>query len=140
MELFRLLGRIAVDNDQANRALQETSRQAGDTGNKVSASVGKIGATAAKLARGIGVAGLAMGTAWISAIEGSREYRAEMAKLDTAFVTNGHSSAVAKETYSELNAVLGDSGQAVEAAQHLAKLTDNEKDLQTWTDICPGRQ
>lgn len=138
MELFRLLGRIAIDNDQANRALQDTSRQAGDTGNKVSAAVGKIGTAAGTLARGIGVAGIAMGTAWVAAIEGSREYRAEMGKLDTAFVTNGHSSAVAKQTYSDLNAVLGDSGQAVEAAQHLAKLTDNEKDLQTWTSICTG--
>lgn len=138
MELFRLLGRIAIDNDQANRALQDTSRRAGDTGNRVSSSVGKIGAAAGKLAKGIGVAGLAMGTAWIAAIEGSREYRTEMGKLDTAFVTNGHSSTVAKKTYSDLNAVLGDSGQAVEAAQHLAKLTDNEKDLQTWTDICTG--
>ena len=37
-----------------------------------------------------------------------------------------------------MNAVLGDTGQAVEAANHLAVLTDNEKDLQTWTDICTG--
>lgn len=132
MELFRLLGRIAIDNDQANRALQDTSRQAGDTGNRVSSSVGKIGAAAGKLAKGIGVAGLAMGTAWIAAIEGSREYRTEMGKLDTAFVTNGHSSTVAKKTYSDLNAVLGDSGQAVEAAQHLAKLTDNERADEHW--------
>ena len=90
------------------------------------------------IAKGIGVAGVAIGGAWIAAIEGSREYRSEMGKLDTAFVTNGHSSEAAKQTYSDLNAVLGDSGQAVEAAQHLAKLTDNEKDLQTWTDICTG--
>ena len=26
----------------------------------------------------------------------------------------------------------------MEASQHLAKLVDNEKDLQTWTDICAG--
>lgn len=61
-----------------------------------------------------------------------------MGKLDTAFVTNGHSSEAAKRTYSDLNSVLGDSGQAVEAANHLALLTNNEQDLQTWTDICTG--
>lgn len=138
MEVFRILGRIAIDTEAADRALRDTSRQAGDTSSKVSAAVGKIGATAGKLAKGIGVAGLAVGTAWVAAIEGSREYRTEMGKLDTAFVTNGHSSETAKKTYSDLNAVLGDSGQAVEASQHLAKLTDNEKDLQTWTDICTG--
>lgn len=58
--------------------------------------------------------------------------------LDTAFITNGHTTEAARKTYSDLNAVLGDSGQATEASQHLAKLTDNEKELQTWTDICTG--
>ena len=99
---------------------------------------GKIGTVALGLGKMVITAGAALGGAWIAAIEGSREYRAEMAKLDTAFVTNGHSSATAKQTYSELNAVLGDSEQAVEASQHLAKLTDNEKELQTWTNICTG--
>lgn len=61
-----------------------------------------------------------------------------MGMLDTAFQTAGHSSEAAKQTYSDLNAVLGDSGQAVEASQHLAKLTDNEKELETWTSICTG--
>lgn len=101
MEVFRILGRIAIDTEAADRALRDTSRQAGDTSSKVSAAVGKIGATAGKLAKGIGVAGLAVGTAWVTAIEGSREYRTEMGKLDTAFVTNGHSSETAKKTYSD---------------------------------------
>ena len=61
-----------------------------------------------------------------------------MAKLDTAFQTAGHSSEAAKKTYGELNAVLGDSGQATEAANHLAMLCDTEEELQKWTDICTG--
>lgn len=138
MEIFKILGSIAIDTDDANRALDDTSRQANETSSEVKDAFGKIGAVAGTIAKGIGTAAVAIGGAWIAAIEGSREYRAEMGKLDTAFVTNGHSSKVAKQTYSELNAVLGDSGQAVEAAQHLAKLTDNEKDLQTWTNICTG--
>lgn len=88
MEIFRILGRIAIDTEAADRALRDTSRQAGDTSSKVSAAVGKIGATAGKLAKGIGVAELAVGPAWVAAIERSREYRTEMGKLDTAFVTN----------------------------------------------------
>ena len=138
MELFKLLGTIAVDNGSAIKALDETSKKAGVTSEETSEAFSKIGSVAGGIAKGIGVAGAAIGGAWLAAIEGSREYRAEMGKLDTAFVTNGHSSEAAKQTYSDLNAVLGDSGQAVEAAQHLAKLTDNEKDLQTWTDICTG--
>ena len=138
MELFKLLGTIAVDNQPAIKALDDTAKKAGVTSKETSEAFSKIGSVAGGIAKGIGVAGAALGGAWIAAIEGSREYRTEMGKLDTAFVTNGHSSEAAKQTYSDLNAVLGDSGQAVEASQHLAKLTDNEKDLQTWTNICTG--
>lgn len=138
MELFRLLGTIAIDNTEANNALDETGQKAQDTSNETESAFSKIGTVAGTIAKGVVTAGVAIGGAWLAAIEGSREYRTEMGKLDTAFVTNGHSSEVAKQTYSDLNAVLGDSGQAVEAAQHLAKLTDNEKDLQTWTNICTG--
>lgn len=138
MELFKLLGTIAVDNSSAVKAMDDTAKKAGTTSAETSEAFSKIGSVAGGIAKGIGIAGAALGGAWIAAIEGSREYRTEMGKLDTAFVSNGHSSEAAKKTYSDLNAVLGDTGQAVEASQHLAKLTDNEKDLQTWTDICTG--
>ncbi len=138
MEIFKLLGTIAIDNDQAIKALDETSGNAEDASSKVAGAIGKIGSTALTLAKGIVTTGAAIGGAWIAAIEGSREYRTEMGKLDSAFVTNGHSSEAAKRTYSDLQAVLGDTAQAVEAANHLAVMTDNEKDLATWTDICTG--
>lgn len=138
MELFKLLGTIAVDGSGATKALDDVSDKAGTTSDEVSSAVTKIGTVAGNIAKGIGVAGAAIGGAWLAAIEGSREYRAEMALLESAFATAGHSSTEAKNTYSELNAVLGDSGQAVEASQHIALLADNEKELQTWTDICTG--
>lgn len=138
MELFKLLGSIAVDNSQANKALEETAAKAGASSEEVETAVNKIGTVAGGIARGIGIAGMAIGTAWVAAIEGSREYRSEMGLLDSAFLASGHSSETARQTYSDLNAVLGDTQQAVEASQHLAKLTDDEKELQTWTDICTG--
>lgn len=138
MELFKLLGTIAINNDEAIKSLDETSKKAQDSSKETGSAFQKIGSAAGTIAKGVYTAGAALGGAWLAAIEGSREYRTEMGKLDTAFVANGHSSEAAKQTYSDLNAVLGDSGQAVEASQHLAKLTDNEKDLQTWTDICTG--
>lgn len=138
MELFKLLGTIAIDNSEANKALNETAKNAGSSSKEVESAVNKVGSVALGLGKAVVTAGAVIGGAWIAAIEGSREYRTEMGKLDTAFVTNGHSSEAAKRTYSDLNSVLGDSGQAVEAANHLALLTDNEKDLGTWTDICTG--
>lgn len=70
--------------------------------------------------------------------EETREYRTEMAKLDTAFTTNKHSTEAAGKTYQDLYAILGDEGQAVEAANFLAKLTTSEQDLANWTNIAAG--
>lgn len=138
MELFRLLGTIAIENEAANRALTDTGKRATATSKQTQEAFKKIGDVSGKIAKGIGVSALAIGGAWVAAIEGTREYRTEMGKLDTAFVTNGHSSEAAKKTYQDLQAVLGDTDVSVEAANHLAAMVDNEKDLQTWTDICTG--
>ena len=138
MELFKLLGTIIINNQEANEALDETAEKASDTGKETEGTFSKISTAAGGIVKAIAGAGVALGGAWLAAIEGSREYRTEMGKLDTAFTTNGHSSEAAKQTYSDLNAVLGDTAQSVEAANHLAVLTNNEKDLQTWTDICTG--
>lgn len=87
--------------------------------------------TAATTIAGVGTALLALGPA-------TQEYRNEQAKLQTAFEAVGSSAEVATETYNGLYRVLGDSGVAVEAAGHLAKLTTNEQDLAEWTNICQG--
>ena len=93
----------------------------------------------AKGLAGVGTAAAAAVTALAATAESTREYRTAMGKLDTAFADNGFSADAARDAYTELQSVLGDTDQAVEAANHLAKLTDNEKDLATWTgDILPG--
>lgn len=138
MELFRLLGTIVINNTEANKAINDTATQAEDAQNDVADSFSKIGGAFGKVATGIGVAGTAIGGAFIATIESTREYRKEMGLLESAFLTAGHSSEDAKNTYSELNAVMGDSAAAVEASQHIAKIAENEKDLSTWTDIATG--
>ena len=138
MEIFKLLGTIAIENDAANKALDDTAHKAKSTSQETQSAFQKIGTVAGTIGKAIVTAGTVIGTAWVAAIEGTREYRTQLGMLDTAFLASGHSTEVARQTYSDLNAVLGDSAQATEAAQHLAKLTDNEKDLQTWTDICTG--
>ena len=70
--------------------------------------------------------------------ESTKEYRNEMAKLETSFTTSGHSTETATKTYKDLYAVLGDEGQTVEAVNFLAKLATTQEDLATWTDICTG--
>lgn len=68
----------------------------------------------------------------------TREYREDLAKLETAFTTAGFTTEEATKVYKDFYAVLGEEDRSVEAVNHLAKLVDSEKDLQTWTDICTG--
>ncbi len=138
MNIFELFGTIAINNEEANKAIDDTTNKAKDAGEESQSAFSKIGSAALSIGKVVMTAGAALGTAWVAAIEGSREYRTEMGKLDTAFVTNGHSSEAATSTYKALQAVLGDTAVSVEAANHLAVMTDNEKDLSTWTDICTG--
>jgi gas vesicle protein len=133
-----LLGSIAIENDQANRALDETADRAEGTGQRTESAFSGIGKAAIGLGKLVVGAGVALGGAWIAAIEGSREYRAEMGLLDSAFQASGHSSTEAKNTYSDLNAVLGDTEQAVEAAQHIALIADNEKEMNELVHIGTG--
>ena len=138
MELFRLLGTISIDAQQANQAIDDTTNNARDSANEQQEAFAKIGTAAGTLAKGVLSAGAVLGGAFVTAIEATREYRTSMGQLETAYTTAGHSAESAKDTYSELNSILGDSGQATEAAQMLGKFADSEKDLQEWTHILTG--
>lgn len=112
---------------------------ASDKAEKSGTGLGKAMASAAKTGlKAVATAAGAALTAMVAAAESTREYRTEMGKLDTAFTTAGHSSEAAQTTYRALQGVLGETDQAVEAANHLALLTDSEQDLATWTDIATG--
>ena len=128
--------------DEAKKASKKVD-EFGDAAEKAEKSSGRLGevlGTAAKvgLAAIATAAGAAL-TGLVAAAEGTREYRTEMVKLETAFTQSGHSAENAQAAYTDLQGILGETDQAVEAANHLAKLTDNEKDLAKWTgDIMPG--
>lgn len=124
--------------DQASDSLDDLAKSA-DKAEKASDGLGsKLKGVVAGGAKALAAGVTALTGALVASAEASREYRREMGKLDTAFTTAGHSSEAALKTYKSLQGVLGETDQAVEAANHLAKLTDNEEDLQKWTDICTG--
>lgn len=108
--------------------MDEAFKKAGDGIKNALANAAKVGATA--------IAGL--GTALIGSAAATEEYRVAQAKLNTAFEAAGSTVETASQTYNDLYRVLGDSDVAVEAANHLAKLTTNQKDLSNWTNICQG--
>jgi hypothetical protein len=134
LEIFRLVGSVFVDTDKADKSLKKTDKNAEGFGKKLQ----NVGKAAGTFAMGVVGAVGAAGTAVVALTETTREYRTEQGKLQTAFQTQNFTAEEARRTYEALNGVLGDSGQAVEAANHLAQLATNEKDLATWTDICTG--
>lgn len=113
----------------------EKFKKAMETMKNVAKTAGKAIGTALKA---VGTAVLAAGAALVGLAESTKEYRAEQAKLTSAFETAGKTADEAKSTYNDLYRVLGDSGQAVEAANHLALLADNQEELSEWTNICQG--
>lgn len=118
--------------------MTEIAQRAGMTTQEVETHFNRIGTAATAIMKGMGVVGMAIGGAMLAVTEGTREYRAQMGLLDSAFQAAGHSSAEAKNTYSELNAVLGDTEQAVEAAQHIAQIADNEKEMNDLVAVGTG--
>ena len=130
--------KIQKEIDDTSEKLKKSKidwESAGETVGKVRKA---IGAGAAAMGAAIGAAiGVPEGT-FLGLAESTREARENMGKLETGFTTAGHSAEDAKNTYTELYGILGDDGQATEAAAHLAKLTNNEKELATWTDIATG--
>ena len=70
MELFTLFGKIAVDNDQANKALKETSAEADEASNQTSSAFQKIGSVAGTIAKGIATAGVPLehNQKWLSRV------------------------------------------------------------------------
>lgn len=100
-----------------------------------------IGAAMKGVAKGaaIAVAAIAaVGAALIALGKNSLEYNRAQAKLITGFQAVGMSAQQAATSYNGLYRFLGDSDKAVEAAGHLAKLTQNEKNLAEWTKITQG--
>lgn len=70
--------------------------------------------------------------------EATKEYREEQGKLTTAFEANGYGAATAEKAYSSLYKVIGDSGEATEAAQLLAALAGSTEDVDKWAKIAAG--
>lgn len=66
------------------------------------------------------------------------ELRQSMSTLTTTFDGANFSTETAKNTWKELYAVFGDDQTAVEAANHIARMSENQQDLNDWVTISTG--
>ena len=131
----RRLGDGADDAAREIDDIAESAEDAEDASKELGNSLDGTLADGLKVVTGLAAAASA---AIVGCVEASHEYRTAMGNLETAFTTNGHSAETAYNAYAELQSVLGESDQAVEAADHLAVMVDNQEDLAKWTDICTG--
>lgn len=138
---------------KVERSLDDTGDEARDTGKDLG-QLGKDAGGAAgdlgELDSGLGdlvgtIKGLGIGAAIggvVSKIgeisEETREYREEMAKLDISYESAKLSADDAEIAYSKLYRVLGETDQSVEAAQQIALIANNTKDVTRWASIAPG--
>ena len=141
----QLLIRITADIQELQKALDTAQDEVKGFSNKSKKSfksfndaVQKAGNVAKKGLKIAAGAIAAVGAALIATVPASAEFRKNQALLETSFESAGAAAGVAKGVYKDLYRVLGDDGQATEAAQHLAKLTTNQKDLEQWTKISQG--
>lgn len=138
-ETDEALKTLAKGTKTAEQRTRELSKRSGVAAKDLDNLKEKASDAASKGLKVVTAAAAAAVAALTAAAEATREYRTNMAKLNVAFSDNGHSAQEAADAYHELVGVLGESDQSVEAANHLAKLTDNARDLATWTgDILPG--
>ena len=136
---------ITAEIEDLKRKINAAQSEIKDFDSKGSKGFKNFGESAKKAGKAVGTAlkaavaaVMAAGAALIGLAASTKDYQDAQAKLKTAFETAGSSAEVAKKTYDDLYRVLGDSDQAVEAANHLAQMTQNQKELEQWTTITQG--
>ena len=136
---FQLLGKLAIDGvDETKKALDDVSNKGEDAKKRLSVSFQDIGNKAGELGKkmALGLAGVV--TAAVAGVEATREFRQDYGKLETTFQTTNQAAGAAEETFTTLFGILGEDDTAIETANHLAMMTNNEKDLAQWTDVLTG--
>lgn len=132
------ISKLKQNVEKAKSNISDFQKQVEKAKANVDDNFKQIGNSISSSLKTAGVAITAAGAALLALGASTEEYRNQQAKLTTAFEAAGAGAETAKNTYNDLYRVLGDGGQATEAASHLAKLTTEEKALSEWTNICQG--
>lgn len=129
------LEKAGAKTKQELKELTDAQEKQGKSAEGIASKIGKgIGGMALGVAGAVtGAVGSLMGLA-----ESTREFRKEQAQLETAFTQAGHSAETMKKTYSEFNAILGDTSKSQETMLHLAQFTKSEQELSKYTHALTG--
>ena len=133
-------------NSQAMAELGNDTSRAASKMDKLERKAKEMNASLRKAGEGLGNVGqkMAMGvTAPIIggitlATEGTREFRQDLGKLDAAFKTTGHGVETGRKLFADFYGIIGEDDTSIEAVNHLAQMTKNQKELADWTTIATG--
>ena len=133
------------DLEDVESGSRETQKETGEMSaafDKAAKAAGGLAKGLAKIAgktivnsiKGIAAASGALVTAFLATGEASKEHITEMSKLEAAYKSAGHTTETAAKAYEELYSVIGETDQAVEAAQQIALLADSEEEAARWAE------
>ena len=140
-ELKSSKDKMSDASDKAN-ALDKSLDNAGDSASGAQGGFTILkGALSNLISAGIQTAIGKLGelVGWLSELpDETRDSRKNMVTMETAFENAGFSAEQAANTTKGLYEILGDEDRAVEAANSIAAMSDNQEDLSKWVKISTG--
>lgn len=124
--------------DEAERGLDDVGNSTSGVGDGFTIAKGAAATFAGNLTTKVVDAALEAAEAIWDMDEATEEYRKSLGKLNTAFEEQGFNAEIAQEAYKGFFEILGDTGQATDAAQTLAELATSSEDVSEWVKIAAG--
>ena len=133
--------RLADTANRANeldRSFQEAGDGAEEAGDGFTVMKGVVADLASEAIQ-MAIGKISEFCGWLAQLpEQTRELRQDLSTLETSFDTMGFSTATATDTWKDLYAIFGEDDRAVEAANNISKMADNQEDLNSWVTITTG--
>lgn len=129
------MSELGSDTSRAAKMMDKLERKAKEMNASLRKAGEGLGNVGQKMAMGVTapvIAGIGLAT------EGTREFRQDLGKLDAAFKTTGHGVDAGRKLFTDFYGIIGEDDTAIEAVNHLAQMTKNQKELADWTTIATG--
>ena len=124
--------------DKLDQSMNDAGDAARDSGDGFTVAKGAIADLASEAIQ-LGIEKISEFIGWLAELpEATRELRQDMSTLETSFETAGFTTEQATNTWKELYSVFGEDDRAVEAANLIAKMADNQQNLSDWVTITQG--
>jgi hypothetical protein len=129
------MAELGNDTSRAAKMMDKLERKAKEMNASLRKAGEGLGNVGQKMAMGVTapiIGGITLAT------EGTREFRQDLGKLDAAFKTTGHGVETGRKLFADFYGIIGEDDTSIEAVNHLAQMTKNQKELADWTTIATG--